>query len=101
MNEDERNIEQQEIVLDSLAKLMAGFGAMRQCMTAVIASHPDPAQLRHGLGAQTLGMAQATALASTHTSRSAFKAPPLATSRRWAIFRLTPRVPLQMEHRVG
>ena len=33
-------------LINTLAGLMAGYGAMRQFTTVLIASHPDPARLR-------------------------------------------------------
>lgn len=54
METEHGDFEQWEIVLDSLAKLMASVGIIRRCMTAVIASHPDPVRMRSAWEARRL-----------------------------------------------
>lgn len=45
MEHADTELQSQIVLLDGLARLMAGYGAMRQFMTALIASHPDPVRL--------------------------------------------------------
>ena len=41
-----RDLESQRAILDTLARLQAGYGTLRQLMSVLIASHPEPSRLQ-------------------------------------------------------
>lgn len=46
MEKDFSQLELEKVMLDSLSRLMGAYGSMRQFVTVLISSHPDPIRLR-------------------------------------------------------